>query len=213
MAYIYMDESGDLGFDFSKKRTSNCFVVTFLFVINKRPLEKVVRRTLKSFPARIRKVHPGPLHCAKEKPATRLKVLQLVNELDVSIMAIYLNKRKVFTRLQDEKQVLYNYVTNMLLDRVYNRRILPRAEAVHLVASRRETNKFLNENFRSYLADQLMTQHKTALTVEIRSPAEDRCLQVADFVCWSLFRKREYGDESYYNVIKQRVIEESPLFP
>ncbi len=25
-------------------------------------------------------------------------------------MAIYLNKKKVYTRLQDEKQVLYNYI-------------------------------------------------------------------------------------------------------
>ena len=30
MAYIYMDESGDLGFDITKSRTSKFFVITFL---------------------------------------------------------------------------------------------------------------------------------------------------------------------------------------
>jgi len=29
---------------------------------------------------------------------------------DSPIMAIYLNKKKVYTKLQDEKHVLYNYV-------------------------------------------------------------------------------------------------------
>jgi hypothetical protein len=32
MAYIYMDESGDLGFNRSKNRTSRFFIITFLIV-------------------------------------------------------------------------------------------------------------------------------------------------------------------------------------
>ena len=36
-------------------------------------------------------------------------------------MSIYLNKKKVFTKLHDEKHVLYNYVTNILIDRVYTK--------------------------------------------------------------------------------------------
>ena len=43
MAHIFLDESGDLGFDFTKKRTTKYFVVTLLFVDEKRPIEKVVR--------------------------------------------------------------------------------------------------------------------------------------------------------------------------
>jgi len=29
--YVYMDESGDLGFDFTKRKTSKYFTITFLF--------------------------------------------------------------------------------------------------------------------------------------------------------------------------------------
>jgi len=36
MAYIFLDESGDLGFDFSKKRTLKFFIITFLFVSKKK---------------------------------------------------------------------------------------------------------------------------------------------------------------------------------
>ncbi len=208
-----MDESGDLGFDFLRKGTSKFFVITFLFVKKRRPVEKIVRRVFDSFPKRVRYRHPGPLHCTHEKPAVRLKVLQLLNERDVAIMSIYLNKQKVFTRLQDEKQVLYNYVANILLDRVYSKKLISLDTTIHLIASRRETNKFLNENFKSYLSNQVKQQHKLNLAIEIKSPSEDKCLQVTDFVCWSLFRRREYGDESYFNVFKKRVVEERALFP
>jgi len=37
MAYIFMDESGDLGFDFKKKKTSRYFVVTFLMIDDPKP--------------------------------------------------------------------------------------------------------------------------------------------------------------------------------
>jgi hypothetical protein len=66
-------------------------------------------------------------------------------------MTIYLNKRKVYTKLQDEKQVLYNYVTNILLDRIYSKRLVAGKNKTTIVASRRETNRYLNENFKTYL--------------------------------------------------------------
>ena len=45
MNYIFMDESGCLGFDFTKPATSQHFVITFLFVGHerKRSLEKIIR--------------------------------------------------------------------------------------------------------------------------------------------------------------------------
>ena len=38
-------------------------------------------------------------------------------------------------------------------------------------------------------------------------------LQAVDFVSWAIFRKYEYGDDSYYNLIKNKIVEENPLFP
>ncbi|MBI5221243.1 MAG: DUF3800 domain-containing protein, partial [Candidatus Magasanikbacteria bacterium] len=35
MSFIFLDESGDLGFDFTKNKTSKFFVISFLFVKNK----------------------------------------------------------------------------------------------------------------------------------------------------------------------------------
>lgn len=122
MPYIFLDESGDLGFDPNKK-SSKYFLVTFLFVKNKRPIEKVIKKVAGNLSKKELKKHVGVLHSCKEKPKTRKKVLQSLSNRDISILCIYLNKEKVYTKLQNEKQVLYNYITNILLDRIFTKKL------------------------------------------------------------------------------------------
>jgi hypothetical protein len=210
-----MDESGDLGFNFTKQKTSNYFVVTFLFCTDKKPIEKIIKKVFSGFTKAEVRLHPdGTIHAFKENKKTKIKTLKLLSQTkDVSIISIYLNKKKVYTRLQDEKHVLYNYVTNILLDRVCTKNLIPTDKSITLVASRRETNKFINQNFKSYLAQQVNDNHKIDITIAIHSPQEEKALQVVDMACWSIFRKYEHEDDSFYVIMKDLVIEESPLFP
>lgn len=220
MAYIFLDESGDLGFDFSKKKTSQYFIISFLFIGNekekkrkeKKATDKIIKKIFNGFSKKEIKFHPNTLHAYKEKPKTRDRVFNLLNEREISIISIYLNKNKVYTHLQDEKQVLYNYVTNILLDRVCTKKLIPLNEKIYLIASRRETNKFLNENFKSYLEKQTKNNHKVNIEIQIKTPQEEKCLQIIDFICWAIYRKYEHNDESYYNLFKKQIIEENPLF-
>lgn len=138
--------------------------------------------------------------------------MESLNKKDVGIFCIYLNKNKVYTQLRDEKHVLYNYVVNILLDRIISKKLLPLNEEIKFIASRRETSVFLNENFKFYLESQVTKNHKLNITIEIKTPAEEKCLQVVDTVSWALFRKKEHCDESYSNYVKSKIIEESPLF-
>ena len=75
MAYIFLDESGDMGFDFTKAKTSKYFVITCLFVANKRPVEKIARNVIRGFSAKERKRHGGELHANSEQDRTRSKIL------------------------------------------------------------------------------------------------------------------------------------------
>jgi len=108
MAYIFMDESGDLGFDKSKKRTSKTFVITFLFSESRRPIEKVIKKTFSKLPLKVKKTHPGCLHATKENNKTRTNTLNYLSKLDISVLSITLNKDKVYTKFQNEKHLLYN---------------------------------------------------------------------------------------------------------
>ncbi len=212
MSYIFMDESGDLGFDLTKSKTIKYFIATLLLCASKSSVERVAKKVL-SAEARDTKQHPGVLHAVHSKPRTRLKLLNKLAQQDVSILTIYLNKQKVHTKLQDEKQVLYNFVTNILLDRLMTQKLIPTNEPIILVASRRETNKYFNDNFKSYLANQVKANHQLQLQMEIKTPYQEKGLQVVDFASWAIFRNREHGDDTYYNLIKGKIVEESPLFP
>lgn len=153
------------------------------------------------------------MHAYKESPKTRQKLLNMFHEKKVAdVISIYLNKKKVYTKLHDEKHVLYNYVTNILLDRVCTKKLIPIDEKITVVASRRETNKFLNANFSSYIKDQAKSNHKLDIEIDILSPSQEKSLQIADVISWSIFRKYEHGDDMYYNLIKQEIVEENPLF-
>ncbi len=211
MAFIFMDESGNLGFDFSKKGTTSYFLITFLFVPNKRTIEKCVRKVHAGLRKKYKKV--GVLHAYREEPITRKRLLSLLAAKGCRIMTILLNKRKVYTKLQDEKPVLYNYVTNILLDRICSKKLLQMDDPIEIIASRKETNKFLNQNFKTYLRSQMTENHDVNVTISIKTPAEEKALQAVDFVCWAIFRKHEYKDDTYYKIIRSNIIEENPLFP
>jgi len=211
MAYIFMDESGDLGFDFRKKRTTKYFLITFLFVPNKRPIEKCVKNIHRGLRKKYKKI--GVLHAHLEERVTKKRLLKSLSEKSCAVMTIYLNKKRVYTKLHEEKAVLYNYVSNILLDRIYSKRIIPINKKVELIASRRETNKFLNKNFKDYLQKQIKDNHKIDLEILIKTPSEEKALQAVDFISWAIFRKYEYQDDSFYKIIKQKIAEENPLFP
>lgn len=211
MATIFLDESGDLGFDLRKKGTSKHFVITFLFAANARVIEKAVRdvhRTLK----KSHKMSGGVLHCFRQKPIVRCRLLKRLSEKNCSVMTIYLNKEKVYTKLPEEKDILYNYVTNILLDRIVTKKLIPPNDKIILIASRKETNKFINDNFKTYLETRVMSDHKLNLHIEIKTPHEAKGLQAVDFLSWAIFRKYEKGDESYYNLFKRIIAEENSLF-
>jgi hypothetical protein len=212
MAYIFLDESGDLGFDFSKKNTSKVFIITCLFTQDKKPIEKIVKKIHSELKKKFKRRF-GVIHSVREQPATRERLLRELSHKDCFIMTIYLNKKKVYTKLQDEKAVLYNYVTNILLDRIYSKKIIPISSNIELIASKRETNKYLNNNFKEYLNNQVRNRHGLKINIAIKTPSEEKTLQAVDFASWAIFRKYEKGDDSYYKIIKGKIIEENPLFP
>lgn len=212
MSYIFLDESGDLGFDFSKKKTTKYFVITFLFTKKKRPIEKIIRNIHGGLRKKF-KMREGILHAYREELITCTRFCRKIIKKNCKVMAIYLKKKKVYTKLQNENNILYNYVVNILLDRIISKRLIDQEKKITLIASRRKTNKFFNLNFANYLQNRIQRDHRLLITVEIKTPFQEKGLQAVDFLSWIIFRKYEYGDDSYYNIIKQLIIEENSLFP
>lgn len=207
-----MDESGDLGFDLSKHGTSKNFVITFLVIDDIKKFEKIVKKSFSQMSKNEIKASHGILHAYKLHPNRRRKLLTSMMREDFGVMTIKLNKKKVYTHLQDEKQVLYNYVTNILIDRIMTKSLINKRDEIKIIASRRETNKFFNQNFTDYITRQVANNHDLTITTLVQTPQECKCLQLADLISWSVFRYIEHNDDSYFSVFKSRIIDEARLF-
>lgn len=212
MAYIFLDESGDLGFDLNKQGTSRFFIVTFLFTETKRPIEKLVREIHRGLRKKYR-MKSGVLHAAGEEKVTIIRLCKKLVKMRVKIMTVFLDKQKVHTDMKSEKPVLYNYIVNILLDRILNKKILNVEGLVELVASRRETSKFLNLNFENYIKQQAKKWPNVKIEVKIKTPFQEKGLQAADVISWSIFKKYENQEDKFYDLLKPIIVEENAIFP
>ena len=212
MTTVYLDESGDLGFDLTKASTSRHFLVTALVCEDTKPVEKAVKKVFAGFTKAEVRHHHGYLHAFNEKPETRRKLLRLLADLDITVLVVTLDKRRVFTDDIDDPHVLYNALVNTLMNRLMAQDDLSAGGQIRLVASLRETFGLLNDTFTAYLLDRVRTPPGVSLIVDVRHATAEKGLQAADLVSWSMFRWQEHGDHSYADLIHERVREVTDVF-
>lgn len=209
MAYIFLDESGDLGFE--KKGSSRWFIFTVALTSHHRRIEKVIKSIRKKL--RQKHHHLSELHAYHADESTRRLVLQKLASIeDLKILCIILNKKKVYIDLKNQKNYLYNYTANILLDRLYSKAIVSLNDPLMICIDRKDTNKKIRQNFQTYLEASLKKKRAGKISVVLRGSHEDKCLQAVDFISWAIFRKYEWSDSAYYELIKDKIIEENMLF-
>ena len=209
MTYIFMDESGDVGFN---KKSSKWFLFTLAIIDDKKALERVVKKVWKSI--RKKHKHVGELHASHEKDETRVKMIRMISEVDsLKIMTIILNKKKVHIDLQNQKNYLYNYTANIILDRLINTKLIDKSQYIDLIVDRKDTKKNLKENFISYITKAMHLRHHKNFKMSLVASHEDKGLQAVDFISWAIFRKYEKGDFEFYEIIRDKIIDEKLLFP
>lgn len=209
MAYIFLDESGDLGF---KKTSSKWFIFTIVMINDHKKIERVIkniRRGLK------KKYKLRELHAYHADAVTKHRMLKKLAEVDdLKMLCVVLNKKKVYVDLQNQKNYLYNFTANILLDRLHNKNLIRTDEPISLYIDQKDTKKFIRENFEKYLKDNLIKRGNNGkIEIKIKPSHTEKCLQAVDFVSWAIFRKYERGDYEYYEDIKDKIVEESLLFP
>ena len=207
MIYIHADESGCLGFDFSKQGTKNHLLITFLISEESRPIISLVKKVVNTLPKKQLRKNNSYLHANYEKPATRKRLLRGLAETDVKIVTMRLDKRKIV--LIGNPNELYSSMFVALINRLYADGILKKSDSIEFVASRRNTSKKLNEDFSAsieYGTKDIDFNHNIA------APSDDKCLQAVDFVSWALWQKYEIGDKTYSDIITDKIIKEYVMY-
>lgn len=204
MWYLYLDESGDLGFDFVNKKPSKFFTVAILALSsreNNRKLIKGVRNTLR------RKLNPKgktkrivpELKGADTTFEVKGYFYKQVKDIKFGIYAITLNKRRVYEQLAKNKSRVYNFVARQVLDRIpFEKNSKDRVE---LIIDKSMSKPEIAE-FNSYVRKQLEARLNPKVPLDIyhwRSH-ENFGLQAIDMFCWGVFQKYERGRPNWYNL-------------
>ncbi len=201
--FIFLDESGDLGFDFDAKSPSRKFVITLLVCDNKCAVDAfktAVKRTLKNKlnQKKNNKRRVEELHATHVSLPIKTYFYRQLKADGWRIYTVALNKQRVDERLttKDGRKKLYNFLARFLLDEVDLTAVNP---AATLIVDKCK-NKEEIEDFNQYLANQL--EARLPLNVPLNISHEDSKantgLQAVDLFCWGIFRKYERGDQAWY---------------
>ena len=214
MWYLYLDESGDLGFDFVNKKPSKFFTVTILAlsgVDKNRAFINAVKHTLKR---KLKKKKIGILQELKgHKTSLEVKeyFYRQVRDLKFELYSLTLNKRRLYEKLTKEKDRVYNYISRLVLDKIPFEKANMRVE---LIVDKSKGKPEIKE-FNSYIIRQLQGRldPKVPLDIYHRLSHEASGLQAVDMFCWGIFRKYEKKDSSWFELFKEKVIFDELYLP
>ena len=204
MAYIFMDESWDLS-NIEILGNTKFFNITFLYCKHKKIADYTIKKLYHwMFWKKIKVV--GVFHACHEKESSILKALKIISEKDFLIMNLRIDKAKL--NKKEDIHNLYNKAVDELLRFVFSSNFIDQNEIIYFIASRRETNKSLNQKFLQFLTNNHIHEN---IIFQISTPMQEKWLQVVDIVSHAFFRKYEFNDSTEYNLIQDKILIEEKI--
>jgi len=210
--FLYLDEAGDLGFNFNDKMPSVYFVITLLVCNNRKASESIKKATEKTVKNKLHAVKKyrtvNELKGAQSHARVKRYFFKQIEKIDDwSVYSIVLNKKDALRKLSQPINVhrIYNVLANHLLKQVD----FSFASTVNLFVDRSKDRDGITE-FDTMLQTSLDTI--LPLNVPLSITHMDSCksygIQAVDLLCWGIFRKYEIKDDEWYEMFKHRTVYE-----
>lgn len=176
MNYVYIDESGETG------RQSKYIVFASITTTNHRSVEKAIKKIWRAKPH----LHTlGELHAHAVDDSTRRRVLLTLNELNIAINHVIIDKQKT----KQELNLEYYRVLAQFIESHNNANIV--------VIDRKDTNKKRKEIIEKLQLENIYKNVKFEESYKVKQ------LQAVDFVAWAIGRMHEQDDSTYVDIIKE----------
>ena len=216
MLYLYLDESGDLGFDFVTKKPSKFFTIMVLVLKGQdknRALINAVKHTLRRKLGK-RKLFKS-IGCELKASRVSIEIKKYfydqVKGLDFKLYTLTLNKKRVYESLMQEKERIYNYLARLVLDKIS----FDDAEVrVTLIVDKSKGKPEISE-FNSYIFRQIQAKidPRIPLDIEHALSHESLGLQAVDMFTWGIFRKYERKDFEWFRVFESKMAYDDVYLP
>src|SRR3989339_456059 len=109
----------------------------------------------------------------------------------------------------------YFVITLLLCDggEVYSLRRIMKKVRQKIIKKKLKRNRSLREDFDNYIRKNI-TQKNNGCNIKIQheNSQKEGCLQVLDFVSWSIFRNYENSDSRFMDIIKNKIVIKKEVF-
>ena len=204
--YVYLDESGDLGFG---QGGTKYFTIAFVIVKDPIPFRRCVKA--------VKIKHDIPREVELKGNTTRQVIkkdlLARFLKLDMEVHAITVKKENVEPKLRRDTNILYNYMVGLsLVERILQE---PSGAKVVINVDRRTISITSGFNFNQYLRYKIWyARERQDIDLEIYhlDSHEAYVIQGTDVICNSIFRKYNSNNYKLFNIIKGKMKSDRRLF-
>jgi len=187
--YVYLDESGDLGFG---QEGSRYFTIAFVVMADPIPFRRCVKEV------KIKYHIPRNVELKGNTTRENIKtdLLNRLAKLDIEIHAITVRKKNVDAKLRRDTNIFYNYVVGLsLVERILQE---PQNSTVQINVDRRVVSITSGFKFNDYLRYKIWYERERRdinLEISHLDSHQTYAIQGIDIICNSIFRK--YNSDSY----------------
>jgi hypothetical protein len=204
--YVYLDESGDLGFGQGGTK-----YFTIAFVIVEAPIP--FRRCVKAVKTRHHIPRQVELKGSTTRGIIKKDLLSRFVRLNMEVHAITVKKENVGPKLRKETNILYNYMVGLsLVERILQE---PVGAKVFINVDRRIISITSGFNFNEYLRYKIWYEgERRDIDLEIYhlDSHQTYAIQGIDVICNSIFRKYNSNNYDLFNIIRGKVRNDKKLF-
>jgi hypothetical protein len=206
MLYLYLDESGDLGFDFISRQPSNNFTIAVLAVKGEeqnQAIANAIKVTLRRKAKTLRGPESGELKGSRSELQIKEYFYKKARATNFKVYAITLNKRHAYHYMLEDKGRVYNYIARMVLEKIS----FSDSRVRVILTVDKSKSKLEIADFNEYIIAHIKSRLDPHIPLEIfhRRSHETLQLQAADLFAWGIFRKHERGDKEWYDFFKEKI--------
>ena len=202
MLYLYLDESGDLGFDFVNKKPSKFFTITILVISGSdqnKKLLNAVDKTLK------RKLNSKNREYFELKGATTTFEIKKyfyaqVKDIKFDLYSVTIDKKRSLWKLVENKARIYNFIARTVIDQI----AFNKFTRIELIVDKSKGKLEILE-FNNYIKQHLGAKIAPATIIDIYhwDSRQNYGLQACDLFCSGIFQEYERKDSSWIEVFRE----------
>jgi len=203
--YLYLDESGDLGFDFVNKKPSQFFIITVLVVdgiSQNRGLISAVKKTIKR---KLNIRNTKKIHELKGKSINLLIKKYFYNQVknvDFAVYSTSINKHEL-SKFIDQNR-LYNFMTEIIVEQIINDYSVKSGVELIIDKSKNHSQiKIFNRCILNHLQSKI--DLKLPINIEHQKSNENYGIQACDLFCYGIAQNYERQEREWLDIFRKKV--------